>query len=152
MQWLLSIDMMDMLTDLWCACWLRMDRQSSIVLLGIIIPRTYWIDSCCCWVNVVVHVHVPVHRGFAVDIDDDDGFHTPVVGWCWGPCGIVLMFSLSMEPILTIKGDGLDILQSVISLTSRPILSQWEWCITSWYCKGMWPHNCCFHDDRSIKT
>ena len=63
MQWLLSIDMMDMLTDLWCACWLRMDRQSSIVLLGIIIPRTYWIDSCCCWVNVVVHVHVPVHRG-----------------------------------------------------------------------------------------
>ena len=62
MQWLLSIDMMDMLTDLWCACWLRMDRQSSIVLLSII-PRPCWID-CCCWrVNVVVHVHVPVHSG-----------------------------------------------------------------------------------------
>ena len=48
----------------------------------------------------------------------------PCGGLLFGAMWIVLMFSLSMEPILTIKGDGLDILQSVISLTSRPILSQ----------------------------
>ena len=36
---------------------------------------------------------------------------------------IVLMSFLSTEPILTMKGDTLDILQSVISLTSRPIVT-----------------------------
>ena len=47
----------------------------------------------------------------------------PCGGLFLGVMWIVLMFSLSMEPILTIKGDGLDILQSVISLTSRPIVT-----------------------------
>ena len=121
MQWLLSIDMMDMLTDLCCACSLRVEWQSSILLLGVI-PRPYWID-CCCWrVNVVVHVHVPVHSGswllilIPIMVTHPCGWLPIRVMW------IVLKFFLSTEPILTINGDTVDILQSVISLTSCQIV------------------------------